>query len=108
MANKGSGIGIRANANAGWHCCYKSKLLANRFEYFFTYLLNNPWPQKLQQTGVAYLVVRDLLQVQVAAVDHLHACVAVVSAAEGAPVFRVGVERVRLLPAALRRSRGCD
>lgn len=36
-------------------------------------------------------------------VDHLHAGVAVVPAAEGAPVFGVGVERVGLLSAALRR-----
>lgn len=84
-------------------------MLANHFEdLFFSVHSTTKWPEKLQQTGVAYLVVRDLLQVQVAAVDHLHARVAVVSAAEGAPVFRVGVERVCLLPAALRRSRGCD
>lgn len=63
---------------------------------------------KKPQQSVAYLVVRDLLQVQVAGVDHLHARVAVVSAAEGAPVFGVGVERVCLLSAALQRSRRCD
>lgn len=36
-------------------------------------------------------------------VDHLHAGVAVVSAAEGAPVFGVRPERVALFSAALRR-----
>lgn len=52
-----------------------------------------------------HLVVGDLLQIQVGGVDHLHAGVAVVSAAEGAPVFGVGVEPIGLLPAALSRSR---
>lgn len=50
-----------------------------------------------------HLVVRDLLQIQMGGVDHLHAGVAVVSAAEGAPVFGVRRERVGLLPAALQR-----
>lgn len=54
---------------------------------------------------VAYLVIRDLLQVQMGGVDHLHAGVAVVSAAESAPVFGVRVERVCLLSAALQRNR---
>lgn len=84
-------------------------MLANNFEFVSPFhSTTRRGLIKLQETGVAYLVVRDLLQVQVAGVDHLHARVAVVSAAEGAPVFRVGVERVCLLPAALRRSRGCD
>lgn len=52
---------------------------------------------------VLHLVIRDLLQIQMGAVDHLHAGVAIVSAAEGAPVFGVGRERVGLLSAALRR-----
>lgn len=50
-----------------------------------------------------HLVVRDLFQVQVGGVDHLHAGVAVVSAAEGAPVFGVGREPVSLFSAALQR-----
>ena len=37
-------------------------------------------------------------------VDHLHVGVAIVRAAEGAPVFGVGVESIRLLFAALECS----
>lgn len=50
----------------------------------------------------AYLVVRDLLQVKMCGVHQLHAGVAVVCAAESAPVFGVWVELVSLLPAALQ------
>ncbi len=52
----------------------------------------------------AYLVIRDLLQVNVGGVDHLHAGVAVVCAAESTPLFGVWVEPVSLLSAALRRN----
>lgn len=52
---------------------------------------------------VLHLVVRDLLQIQMGGVDHLHSGVAVVSAAEGAPVLGVRRERVSLLSAALWR-----
>lgn len=52
----------------------------------------------------AYLVIRDLLQVQMGGVDHLHASVAIVSAAESAPIFGVRVEFVCLLSAALQRN----
>lgn len=51
-----------------------------------------------------HLVIGDLFQVKMAAVDHLHACVAVVRAAESTPVFRVWIEFVSLLPAALQRN----
>lgn len=50
-----------------------------------------------------HLVIRHLLQVKMAGVDHLHAGVAVVCAAEGAPVFGVWIELVSPLSAALRR-----
>lgn len=52
---------------------------------------------------VCHLVIRDLLQIQMGGIDHLHAGVAIVSAAEGAPVFGVRCERVGLLSAALWR-----
>lgn len=52
----------------------------------------------------AYLVIRDLLQVKVGGVGHLHAGVAVVCAAESAPLFGVWVEPVGPLSAALRRN----
>lgn len=51
----------------------------------------------------AHLVIGDLLQVDVGGVDHLHAGVAVVCAAESAPLFGVWIEPVGLLSAALRR-----
>lgn len=50
----------------------------------------------------AYLVIGDLLQVKVGGVDQLHAGVAVVCAAQGAPVFGVWIEPVGLLSAALQ------
>lgn len=56
------------------------------------------------QRVLAHLVVRDLLQIKVGGVDHLHAGVAVVGAAESAPVFGVWVEPVGPLPAALQRA----
>lgn len=87
----------------------KAKLLAYHSEYiFFSFPLDNSRPQQPQQSGFAHLVVGDLLQVEVAGIDHLHAHVAIVAAAEGAPVFGVWVELVCLLSAALRRSRGCE
>lgn len=52
---------------------------------------------------VSYLVIRDLLQVKMGGVDQVHAGVAVVCAAESAPVFGVRVELVSLLSAALQR-----
>lgn len=52
----------------------------------------------------AHLVIRDLLQVKVGGVDHLHAGVAVVCAAESAPLFGVWIEPVCLLSAALQRN----
>lgn len=50
----------------------------------------------------AHLVIRDLLQVNVGSVDHLHAGVAVVCAAESTPLFGVQIEPVGLLSAALQ------
>lgn len=49
----------------------------------------------------AHLVIRDLLQVKMGGVDHLHAGVAVVCATQSTPVFGVWIELVCLLPAAL-------
>lgn len=50
----------------------------------------------------AYLVIRDLLQINVGGVDHLHAGVAIVCAAEGTPFFGVWIEPIGLLSAALQ------
>lgn len=52
----------------------------------------------------AHLVIRDLLQVNMGGVDDLHAGVAVVCAAESAPLFRVWIEPVSLLSAALQKN----
>lgn len=54
---------------------------------------------------LAILVIRDLLQINVGGVDHLHAGVAIVCAAEGTPFFGVWIEPIGLLSAA---SRACD
>lgn len=51
-----------------------------------------------------YLVIRDLLQVEMGGIDHLHASVTIISAAESAPVFGIWVKRVGLLSAALQRN----
>lgn len=48
-----------------------------------------------------HLVIRNLLQVKVGGIHNLHSAVAVVCAAEGAPVFGVWIEPVRPLSAAL-------
>lgn len=56
---------------------------------------------------VSYLVIRDLLQVKMGGVDQVHAGVAIVCAAESAPVFGVLVEPVSLLSAALQRDQQC-
>jgi len=50
----------------------------------------------------AHLVIGDLLQVKVGGIDYLHAGVAVVHAAESAPLFGVWIEPVGLLSAALQ------
>lgn len=48
-----------------------------------------------------HLVIRDLLQINVGGVNHLHAAVAIVSAAERAPRFGVWIKPVSSLSAAL-------
>lgn len=58
----------------------------------------------LCSTTCAHLVIGNLLQVEVAGVDHLHAGVAVVGAAESTPLFGVWIEIVSLLSAALQRN----
>ena len=51
----------------------------------------------------AHLVIRDLLQVDMGSVDHLHAGVAVVCAAESAELPGVWIKPVSLLSTALQR-----